>query len=431
MFKNFSSLILIDSLTKILSFLFVPLITNSISIEDFGLYKNALEISILLLTIVLFGLPSAYARYITLFKNDDSIDIYGVSISRSFLGALLLTPLLLPVLDYLGYSKFQCALVIVITLCSIIVSFARVDLIYKHKITYVVKYVMLQSVSFYLIIVVFDRIGLLNLTSVLASYALSLCMTVLYLLRINIRKYNLRFSISYARSKTELLEFQNYRKESYRISILTYLSGNYDKFLIAILLTNTELGMYGIITMLGSVIRTFCASIINIAQPLYIQAFDRNAKKEQVKLNKSIRLILALTTPLFVIYMFLVEFFVSFLGAEYQAGIIVPCSLYGMYIIVESFSQIRNLNTIARQNLKWLRIVDFTFLVSSVLVNSCFFYFLGFEAGLYSMVFLNILKHTIISFFNRDEVVFKRLTIYMAINIIFLIILLGLIEKQL
>ncbi len=165
--------------------------------------------------------------------------------------------------------------------------------------------------------------GTLNGALVLLAVTLAILFSVLFGLRWLYANFKSIFQLT-ATISIRLSTFNPYLKAAFPfflISIFTLIKLNVDKILLGTLIDYQELGIYNIALKLSELIRVLLVMVHTVIAPLIVNLHTENNLGElQRVVTWSARIVLLVSAPLALLFIFFGQWILSWYGADFVAG---------------------------------------------------------------------------------------------------------------
>lgn len=391
MFKNSYLFFLIDLLNKVSAFFILPILTKSLSVSDYGLYSLIMPISIGIVVISSLGFDSTYSR----FSYDTNINqkslfqtFFTITTSLALIFSLLVVFFLIISNTFNFIDSFYIS---IISLLISMVAFPRAYFIIKKKSIKFTIYSISQIITWLsgvLLLWKFNSISLSNVLTVLLFSYLSSTLIAYYLFNKLVpifKKYNFK--------KIHIIETNSFRLPMYGVTLVTFGYMYIDKFLVMGLLSAKSLGIYAIAFTLASIIRSVGVSIQFSIKPDFYNYLDL---EDYISINKSIKILIFASIPLYIIFQLLVSFFWQILiDFKFYEGLkLLP--LLSVAFIIDIFSQINfNFLTYKKDSNRIFKIESLV-LTIQLLTYSFTLYYFNLQTLMLAMILISILKFIIV-----------------------------------
>ena len=406
MIKSISTYALVDVFTKVISLLILPLVANSLSVEDFGLYRFSIDISMFVVTVSTLGLAGMCARF-NFSEDVDNNKIFGGSFTLSTLVSIGGGLFIVPFMMIYGYTLLEALIVFCSSVVSMALVYPRVYFITNELQTNFALYLIVQSVFFFAGIALLESFGWISLPSVLFTYLVAqlVSMSVALGFFVEIKYLSIKYSIYCIKN----VDISEYSKKIYGTSVVSYLVQNFDRFLVAGMLSKSELGVYGMMIMLCAAVRGGASAVIMTVQPLYFKCLkDGNASQESL-LALNIRRILIVCPVLLCLFVCFVYLYSFFIRAEYTDSIVVLASVYALFIICDSFYQLSTYPLLYLKKVSLLFKLEASAAAIQISFGVICAYFFGVLGVIFGGVIIQFFRLLTLIYVNRRDLIYCRL----------------------
>lgn len=401
--RNTIIYVILDIITKASALIILPLVTKNLSVEDYGIYKIIMELSMLIVMLSTFGIGPSIVRY-----NFDKLNIkrlYSLGYATTFL-SVPFSVLLLILLNFKYNIDIAMSFIFVgMIFFSIFNSYTRVYFTINKKIKEFSIVKVFELSIFFITVILLDYFGDLNLyTLLMAMFMMMITNTV--------------FSYYYAKDIINLSYrksfFQSFKKvkrfsiDSYFNGIVKYLNLNIEKFFFVFFLSTTQFGIYALAMTIGSIVKTAGTALFLSFAPVYYE----NHKIEKANKNIQIYKILFLLAPvLFVLFLYIVKFAWNYIvdSAYYEAYQYV--SVIAFLYILEIYYGLAQYHYFQIKNTKFLLNFEVVFFCIYIFTLAIVYFFtnLDLTSILYLLVCVSFIKLLVLILKDKSHDMYKIL----------------------
>ncbi len=404
---------ILDILTKASALIILPLVTKNLLVENYGIYKIIMEISILVVMLSTFGIGSSIARY-----NFDKINIkrlYSLGYATTFLSVPLSVLFLIALSFKYNIDLLMSSIFIGMVFFSIFNSYTRVYFTINKKIKAFSIVKVFELSVFFITIILLDHFGSLNLyTLLMAMFMMMLTNTV--------------FSYFYARDIINLSYrrsfFQSFKKvkrfsiDSYFNGIVKYLNSNLEKFFFVFFLSATQFGIYALAMTIGSIVRTSGTALFLSFAPIYYE----NHKHKRFNKNIQIYKMLFIVAPvLFILFLYIVKFAWHYVVNSAYNDAYEYVSIIALLYVLEIYYGLAQYHYFQIKNTKFLLNFELAFFVIYLFILSIVYFFVNLDLSiiLYLLVVVSLAKFLILITKDKNHDMYKIIWL-IIINVVIL-----------
>jgi O-antigen/teichoic acid export membrane protein len=276
----------------------LPILTKSLSIEDYGIWVLLTVTIGLIPPLVMLGLPYTMVRFLAAIKNRDEIQegFYSIAIVVAIIAAFTALTLFF-LADQIGAMLFYNQILLTQILCSIIF----MECINGFLLNYFRTFQQIQWYSSLMILRTTLQLVLIGIFILLGygifGAVISLVITNIILLGIMARKIFLEIGFIIPKFM-HLREYFTFCLPTVPGNLSTWILDSSDRFVIGIFLGAAFVGYYSPAYALGSMISMFSAPLVIMLPPVLSKYHDENdGESVTFFLNYSIKYYLALAIP--------------------------------------------------------------------------------------------------------------------------------------
>ncbi|MBT5491844.1 lipopolysaccharide biosynthesis protein, partial [bacterium] len=419
--RNTIIYVTLDTITKASALIILPLVTKNISVEDYGIYKIIMEISILVVMFSTFGIGSSIARY-----NFDKINIKRLY-TLGYLTTLLSVPLSIFFLVGLNF-KYDIDMVISfifvgIVFLSIFNSYTRVYFTINKKIKEFSIVKIFELSVFFITVILLDYFDYLSLYTLLISMFMMMFVNTVF-------SYNYAkdiINMSYKRSfYYSFKKVKRFSLDSYFNGIVKYLNSNLEKFFFVLFLSATQFGIYALAMTIGSIVRTSGTALFLSFAPVYYE----NHKHERSNKNIQIYKLLFLIAPiLFILFLYIVKFLWNYIVDSSYNEAYQYVAVIGFLYILEIYYGLAQYHYFQIKNTKFLLNFEAVFLCIYIFTLTIVYFFssLDLKNILYILVAISFIKLLVLVLKDKSHDMYKILWLIL-INVVVLFFISHLIK---
>ncbi|WP_108063729.1 MATE family efflux transporter [Poseidonibacter lekithochrous] len=414
--RNTIIYVILDIITKASALIILPLVTKNLSVENYGIYKIIMEMSILVVMISTFGIGSSISRY-----NFDKINmkrLYLIGYITSFLSI----PFSIVFLSVLSF-KYDIDIFISLIFSGIVFftvfnSYTRIYFTINKKIKEFAIIKVFELSIFFISIALLDYFNYLNLYTLLISICgMIFTNTVLsyhYAKEIMNFFYKKSFYLAFKKIKT-------FSINSYYNGIIKYLNSNLEKFFFVIFLSGTQFGVYALAMTIGSIVRTSGSALFLSFAPIY---YENNRQKRIDKNMKIYKLLFLLAPILYILFLYIVKFAWSYIIDNSYSNAYQYVSVLAFLYILEIYYGLAQYYYFQIKNTKFLLNFEIMFFCVYILTLLLVYFLidLNLENILYLLVFISFIKFILLISKDRCHDMYKMIwLIILNILVLFLI----------
>lgn len=419
--RNTIIYVVLDIITKASALIILPLVTKNLSVENYGIYKIIMEISILVVMLSTFGIGSSIARY-----NFGKINIkrlYSLGYATTFLSVPLSILFLIGLSFKYNIDVLMSSIFIGMVFFSIFNSYTRVYFTINKKIKEFSIVKVFELSVFFITVILLDYFGGLSLyTLLMAMFVMMITNTVFsYYYAKDI--INLSYRKSFFRSFKKVKRFSI---DSYFNGIVKYLNSNLEKFFFVFFLSTTQFGIYALAMTIGSIIRTSGTALFLSFAPVYYE----NHKYERSNTNIQIYKMLFIMAPvLFILFLYVVKFVWNYIVDSLYNDAYQYVSMIALLYILEIYYGLAQYHYFQIKNTKFLLNFETTFFGIYVVFLSIVYFFtnLNLATILYLLVLVSLVKLLILILKDKKHDMYKMIWL-IVINVVILFFISHLIK---
>lgn len=391
MFKSGVLYFLVDILSKASSFIVLPIITGALSVEDYGLYSLSLAITTFLIVGSAVGVDTVYARMLYEPRINSS-ELFFTTAWINARYAIFFAVLAFLLLHLTYFDWLQSFLITTSFLTYSLLMYPRTYFVTKKQSKWFAIYSVTQFSSFLGLIVLLHFNSGITLTSVLAAILVSQ-------LSAAIVAYSLFFwvaGVSWLPKKNLriLVRLRKYGRKAYHASLISYSLQNFDRYVVALLASKMQLGMYAFALALSGIVKTTGSSIMFSLQP---KIYAELVNNETLKIEKTY-LVLTMAAPvMYVLFALLVKVLLQFFKPEYQSSFVLIV-IMALGAICELFYQLVSIFYHFRYDTKTILKVESAAAAAQLLILPTAIYFGGMLWLAVSVVLIALIKLVVLDF---------------------------------
>jgi O-antigen/teichoic acid export membrane protein len=375
----------VDAVSKASSFIILPIITGALSVEDYGLYSLSLAITTFLVVGSAVGVDTVYGRMLYEPRIDAS-ELFFTALQINFRYSIFFAVLAIPLLYLTYFDLLQSLLITTSFLTFSLLMYPRTYFVTQKQSKSFSIYSVTQFGSFLGLIGLLHFSNGITLTSVLAAVQISQLAAAIVAYTLFFRgtgvswlpKQNLRI----------LVRLRKYGKKAYHASLISYSLQYFDRYVVALLASKMQLGMYAFALALSGIVKTTGTSVMFSLQP---KIYAELVNKETLKIEKTY-LLLAMAAPvMYVLFSLLVKVLFQFFKPEYHNSfVLIMIMAFGA--ICEIFYQLVSIFYHFRYDTKSILKIESAAAVAQLFILPTAIYFGGMLWMAVAVLFIAMIK---------------------------------------
>lgn len=285
-------------LTSVSTFILLPILTNNLSIQEYGIWVQINVTVLLLSNLSLIGFPSAMTRFLASQQDKEVIQegFYSITIVVFILG-IITSSMLLLFSNQLADLLFNGNLVVAMLLPGLVLisCINNLFLTYFRTFQKIKKYSVFVILQAYLNVFIISVFVLLNQNVISAMIGLLITQILLFIIMIIIILFEINFKFP---KFIHIKEYLSFSLPTIPSTLSSWIVDSSDRYIIGIMLSTTFVGYYSPSYTLAMVVSMILIPFSTMLPPVLSKHYDEK-RNDIVKtiFNYSLKYYLILAIP--------------------------------------------------------------------------------------------------------------------------------------